>query len=314
MDFIKEQGELAWGSRLRRLSDTISSQAAAVYQRYGLDFDPKCFPVFRLLSEQGPLAVTDVADKLGVSHPAVIQVARELERRGLVVSEKSTRDARVRLLNLSDEGREKLPEFQQIWQLIREVNEHLIRSQKHNILWAAEELESALSTQNYLSRFTDHLKTRQQEAVEILDFRPEFAADFKRLNVEWISNYFVLEAQDLEQLDHPEEIIHQGGHILLARLDGEIVGTAGLEKDPGEASFALIKMAVSERVRGKQVGRKLGLAAIEWARRAGAKSLWLESNTGLTPALTLYRSLGFYKVNSTPTPFTRSNIKMQLDL
>ncbi len=311
---MEELGELAFGSRLRRLSDTVANQAALVYRRYGLDFDPRCFPLFRLLSEQGPLGVTEVAERLGISHPAVIQIARELERRDLIVSEKAPHDARKRLLRLSEHGRTLLPEFQTVWTLIREVNENLIRSQRHNVLWAVEELETALSEQDYLARFTEHLKTRQQEAVEILEYRPEFKADFKRLNVEWIEKYFALEPTDFQQLDHPEHLLEAGGCILLARLNGEIVGTVGLEKDPGGPSFALIKMAVTERVQGKQVGKKLGLAAIEWARRAGAKRLWLESNTRLTPALTLYRKLGFHKVESTPTPFARSNIKLEMEL
>lgn len=311
---MENLGELAFASRLRRLSDTVASQAALVYQRYGLDFDPRCFPLFRLLSEQGPLGVTEVAERLGISHPAAIQIARELERRELVVSEKAPHDARKRLLRLSEHGQALLPDFKTVWNLIREVNEGLIRSQRHNVLWAVEELETALTEQDYLTRFTEHLKTRQQEAVEILDFQPGFAADFKRLNVEWIEKYFTLEPADLHQLDHPETLLKAGGHILLARLNGEIVGTAGLEKDPGEPSFGLVKMAVTERVQGKQVGKMLGLAAIEWARRAGAKRLWLESNTRLTPALTLYRKLGFHKVESTPTPYARSNIKMELEL
>ncbi len=314
MDFIKEQGELAWGSRLRRLSDTISGQATAVYRRYGLDFDPKCFPLFRLLSEQGPLPVTEVAEKLGVSHPAVIQVARELERRGLVVSEKSSQDARKRLLAVSPEGRERLPEFHRIWQLIREVNEHLIRSQKHNLLWAVEEIEATLAEKDYLTYFTEHLKTRQQEAIEIVEYAPPYAPDFKRLNVEWISTYFKVEPHDLEQLDHPEALVAGGGQVLAALLDGNVVGVVGLVKDPGGASFELVKMAVSPAAQGRQVGKKLGQAAIDWARRAGASRLWLESNTRLVPALELYRRLGFHKVEMAATPYERANIKMEMEL
>jgi len=313
MDFIVQLGPLAFVSRMRRLADTFSAQAGAVYRQYGLDFDPKWFPVFWLLSESGPMSITELAEQMGFSHPAVIQLARQLEQEGLIVSARSETDARKRILQLSEKGLARQAEFRQVWSYIRAVNTHLLGEQRNNLLWAMEELETALAQEDYLSRFTAYLKARQQEEVSILNYQPEFAEAFKRLNLAWIERYFAVEEHDLEQLDHPEAILAAGGHLFFAQYREEIVGTVALIAD-GPDRFELAKMAVDERVQGKQIGKKLGLAALDKARELGARQVWLESSTCLHPALELYRKLGFYKVEMTDTPYARADIKMRIDL
>ena len=73
-------------------------------------------------------------------------------------------------------------------------------------------------------------------------------------------------------------------------------------------------MAVDPSMRGRQIGRALGEAAIERARALGAGRVELLSNTRLTPAITLYRSLGFVEVPLPPNDYERANIKMVLEL
>lgn len=313
MDFIAQLGPLAFVSRMRRLAETVNAQAGAVYQQYGLDFDPKCFPVFWLLSETGPMSIMEIADRLGFSHPAIIQLARQLEQEGLIVSEKSATDGRKRILRLSDKGLERQPDFRQVWDYIRAVNTQLLSEQRHNLLWAVEELETALAERAYLNRFSDYLKERQQEEVTILEYQPAFAESFKQLNLAWIEQYFAVEEHDLEQLNHPEDILAAGGYLFFAQYRGEIVGTVALVAD-GSGGFELAKMAVDPQVQGKQIGKKLGQAAVEKARQMGVQQVWLESNTRLHPAIELYRKLGFYKVEMASTPYARANIKMKLDL
>ena len=84
--------------------------------------------------------------------------------------------------------------------------------------------------------------------------------------------------------------------------------------DQSETSFELAKMAVSPAVRGKGIGKKLCLAGIDYARQVGAKTIWLESNRVLTPALTMYASVGFREVPSVPTPYARADIRMEMRL
>ncbi len=155
MDLMKELGALSFGSRLRRLSDKIMRQASRVYQSYGLDFEPKWFPLFYLLSQQNEMGIMEIADCLGITHPAVIQIAKELEKKQWVKSGKSKTDARKRILILTKKGQELLPQLREIWEKIRQVNESLIQSHQHNLLVAMDEMETALNEKEYVLRFKE---------------------------------------------------------------------------------------------------------------------------------------------------------------
>jgi putative acetyltransferase len=151
--------------------------------------------------------------------------------------------------------------------------------------------------------------------VEIVDFHEGFAPDFKALNVAWISRYFALEPKDLEVLDDPVgKVTAPGGHILMAVEGGEAIGCVALMvmKDGG---FEVAKMAVIEAHKGRGVGRELMAACIERARQFGARRLYLETNSGLAPALGLYRRFGFQDVRpAQPSPYARADVMMELRL
>lgn len=101
----------------------------------------------------------------------------------------------------------------------------------------------------------------------------------------------------------------------MALLDGEPVGTCALLKmNNPEFDYELGKMAVSPAVQGRNIGWLLGNAVIERAKSLGAKCLYLESNTILKPAISLYHKLGFVKVVGPASPYERSNIQMALRL
>lgn len=159
--------------------------------------------------------------------------------------------------------------------------------------------------------------------VEIVPFEPRYAADFKRLNVEWLKRYFTVEPIDEAVLSRPEAVIlAPGGAILLARVapdtaeghPGEVVGTCALIKADGEDRYELSKMAVTERYQGQGIARRLLLAAIEHYRSIGGRQLFLESNSRLTPALTLYESVGFEHAPRPggPSHYVRSDVYMVL--
>lgn len=152
--------------------------------------------------------------------------------------------------------------------------------------------------------------------VQIVEYNSEYRLAFKKLNEEWIQTYFTLEDKDREALDHPDEnIISKGGFIFIALLDGEAVGVCALTKrEDAVYPYELAKMAVTPKAQGHKIGWLLGLAIIEKAKSLGSKNLYLESNTKLTPAISLYEKLGFKRVAGPPTPYARCNIQMELKL
>ena len=66
-------------------------------------------------------------------------------------------------------------------------------------------------------------------AFEIVDYRPELAADFQRLNREWIERWFKLEPLDAAVLADPQgAILDGGGAVFFALIDGAAIGTCAL--------------------------------------------------------------------------------------
>ncbi len=150
--------------------------------------------------------------------------------------------------------------------------------------------------------------------IQIVQYQSRYQPDFKRLNEAWINQWFKMEEADYKSLDRPQQyILDAGGHILIALYGDEPVGTCALLKMDDE-TYELAKMSVSAQVRGKGIGLLLGRAIIDKARNLGAKRLYLESNTILQPAVSLYRKLGFEEIEASTSPYERCDIQMELIL
>lgn len=157
MDFMAEMAELALASRLRRLSDTYWQGVTAIYRQSGLDFDVRWATIFVLIARQGPVAVMEIAERLGITHPAVIQVINELEKHGLIVSTKSEQDGRKRLLSLSETGQAMLPQLQPLWDAFIAVNQDMLARQQHNLLVSLQEMEAQLAAKTFFDRIQEQL-------------------------------------------------------------------------------------------------------------------------------------------------------------
>jgi len=150
--------------------------------------------------------------------------------------------------------------------------------------------------------------------VEIVDYRPEHAGAFRALNEAWIAKYFTLEPKDREVLADPQgTIIDKGGRIFMALEGDEAVGCVALLK-LADGGFEIAKMTVREGLRGSGLGRALLEKCFEAAVEGGAPRLYLETNSVLGPALSLYRSMGFKQLNRVRDPardYARVDIWME---
>jgi DNA-binding MarR family transcriptional regulator/N-acetylglutamate synthase-like GNAT family acetyltransferase len=317
MDLIKQLGSLALASRLKRLSDRLMRDGSRIYREQGLDFEPRWFTVFYLLSRKSPMAVTEIAHDLRVTHPAINQVAGAMEKAGMLVSQKDKSDERKRLLSLSTSGKALLTKLKPIWNDFKLSAGELLAESGVDLLEVLDRIENSLDDTEMYDRIKTQIKKRQLGEVEIINYKPPYREYFKKLNIEWLNKYFSVEPLDEKILTNPErEIIKRGGKILFARVDGKIVGTAALIRH-SETTFELAKMAVTEKAQGRQVGKRLTLAALEKARSLGGRTILLNTSSKLVAANHLYRQLGFVQLGPKPqlnSTYMRPTITLQLNI
>jgi len=154
-------------------------------------------------------------------------------------------------------------------------------------------------------------------AVKIVGFQRRYARHFRDLNYEWLEKYFEVEPYDRIVLNDPQkQIINLGGYVLFARVKAEVVGTCALLKHT-ERKYELAKMGITERFRGRGIGRRLTQAAIDKARALGADTLVLATSKLLPAANHLYQSMGFQYADLSvigPLPYKRETVVMALEL
>jgi len=312
LEIYRKAGKMALGSRLRQLSETLAEQAANVYQLYGVDVDPKWFPVFYMLNDRGCLSVSALAEAVGHSHASVSKIVKEMTVAGISSSEKVAGDGRVNLVCLTPKGKQVLARFQSQSEDMAAVVEELLMQSQHNLWEAVTEVEYLLAEKDLYSRIKEKFTAREKANIELVDFTPRYASAFRDLNYDWIEKYFTVEESDRAMLEAPQEyILDGGGYILMALYQNEPVGTCALIKH-GDSRFELAKMAVSDQAKGKGIGYLMGASVLKKAQELGARLVFLESNTQLTPAITLYKKLGFVKVIGKPSPYARCNIQMEI--
>jgi len=314
-DVIKQLGELALATRLKRLSDRLIQDVGNIYKELGFDFDPRWFALMQLLQKEKVISVVDTSTILRISHPAVVQLANQLEKRNIITTRKDQHDGRKRNLELSAKGKKLLNDLSPILKNIEEANRDFLASTGYDVLSIIEKLEKALEKQNMYARVKEKIKENELQKVEIIEYSPKYKKDFKKLNYEWLKKYFKVEDIDEQVLSHPEkEILQKGGQIFFAKENNKIVGTCAVKR-ASAGSFELTKMAVSQNSQGKQIGKKLALAAIEFAKRKNARKVVLETSRKLEAALALYHKLGFIiESKLAPSKYQRTTIQMTLDL
>jgi GNAT superfamily N-acetyltransferase len=179
-----------------------------------------------------------------------------------------------------------------LWRAIEHLFAQHCREQDIDLLRTLAAFERVL-TPELASGILAQAAANDRSALRIVPFSPNLRAHFYRLNEAWLRKYFYVEEIDHRVLSNPEnEILAPGGTILFATLGEDVVGTCALMPE-AEGVYELTKMAVEEQRQGLGIGRALLEAAIEEFLRREGRTLFLETNSKLTPALRLYESMGF---------------------
>ncbi|MGN6819990.1 MAG: bifunctional helix-turn-helix transcriptional regulator/GNAT family N-acetyltransferase [Sphingomonas sp.] len=284
-DVIAIEGAVMLGSRLKRLAERFQAGAERIAMDCGLPTQPSQMPLLTALYRRGPQSVGDLADRIGISQPAVTRILSRLVELDLVEASRDERDQRSRTITLTAKGQEAMDTARTLlWPRLRAAVDEVCDVDA--LLAQIDAAETALAAQP--------LDQRPRGGLAIRRFSDELAPDFYRINVQWIEDMYTLEPTDIDVLTHPRErLIDPGGDVLFVE-DPElgIVGTCGLQKT-GDRQFELTKMGVLPEARGRKAGEFLLRAMIERAFALGCDRLYLLSNAKGAAGVHLYEKVGF---------------------
>jgi DNA-binding MarR family transcriptional regulator len=167
MRFYAELGFLAFGSRLRRLSEQFLAAVNRVYQDLGMNFDASWFPLFYVLRGREALTMMEISQILEVSHSNISQQVQSLKDKGLLQTERCVEDGRRQLVTFSPAGLALLEKLEPVWEAIAQTMDEL--SKQHpssaSLLKGLSILEKNLENSPLEQRIQEHLTTKTCHSI-----------------------------------------------------------------------------------------------------------------------------------------------------
>lgn len=152
-DVVRSMGYLTLGTRLKRIGELLQTQTQAVLAAYGFAQPAACFPLLAALDRLGTLSVGELSQAVGVSQPVVTRSLSGLEDGGLVQSQTSTDDRRVRRVALSRKGRTLVQRARRdAWVVIEAAVAQTCAGAEGDLLSQLAALEQALAERSLLER------------------------------------------------------------------------------------------------------------------------------------------------------------------
>ncbi len=151
-DYFDELGEVALGSRLKRLSDRMMSDALRVYKYMDQDIQPKWFTFMSLLYERESVSVVEASELLGLSQPCISQFSKELIKNDLAQSRSDENDLRKKILSLTEKGRREYNSMEPIRSAVKKAAVSLCEDSGFDFYQAIIQFEKALSEKSLYQR------------------------------------------------------------------------------------------------------------------------------------------------------------------
>lgn len=159
MNFYQQLGFLVFGSRLKRLGETFINDVNRIYKNHKIPFDASWFPVFYILSQKKEVSIKEISGELNVSHSAISQLVSSLQKKGLIQSVISKKDARHKAITFTAKGEKLLERIKPVWNALQKAMTELTDQNLHSkkILSALTGLEKSVQQKNLFERIEEHL-------------------------------------------------------------------------------------------------------------------------------------------------------------
>jgi DNA-binding MarR family transcriptional regulator/GNAT superfamily N-acetyltransferase len=267
---------------VRRFNRVVTQRAGALDERFLQGDRP--LGQSRLLWEIGVEGSNTRAlrSRLDLDSGYLSRLLRSLEGAGLVVTEPSALDARVRAVHLTDAGLAERAQLDRLSDTFAEsLLEPLDEHQRQRLVTAMGEVERLLTASRVqvLPVDPDDPRARACLAAYVAELDRRFPAGFD-------PGRSISASAD--------ELRPPAGVLLLAILDDEPAG-CGAVKFHADGPSEIKRMWVAPRARGLGLGRRL-LAALEEQAATSNPVVRLETSASLGEAIGLYRSSGYVEV------------------
>ena len=149
MDALRGYGELAIGSRLKRLSEFLLKETQLIYDYYNLDFDPYLFPVFRIINNKNGVTNTEIQNSLKYTQPAITQAINKLDSKGYLVFKPHDSDKRKKIIFLSKKGKYILEKLKPLWKSIDLVIKDFTTETSNSLIEHLNAIENKLHDKSF---------------------------------------------------------------------------------------------------------------------------------------------------------------------
>jgi DNA-binding MarR family transcriptional regulator len=135
--------------------EEMDADVAAALADLGLtEYRTRYSVVIRLVETAGEATISEVAERLGVTHSAASQTVAEMERRGWL-KVKEGKDARQRLVRLTAKARRRLPAINAEWRATESASAALDAELPYSLSTLIDDLTAALARRRFRARIAD---------------------------------------------------------------------------------------------------------------------------------------------------------------
>jgi len=159
-DFVRSLGLSFLAHRLRRASEAILEGTSEMLRGEGFDIPARAGSTLMLLRANGPTGITEIAYRLGLSHPLIIKLAATMAAAGLVRDESDPRDHRRRLIALTDKGLGEAARFEGFLAAIAATFETMFAEAGADLFAAVERFEQAAEQRPIAGRLAEAIERR----------------------------------------------------------------------------------------------------------------------------------------------------------
>ncbi|RJF96411.1 MarR family winged helix-turn-helix transcriptional regulator [Sphingomonas cavernae] len=158
-DFIEQMGAAFLAHRFKRASEALVDDIGALLRQRGLAIPGRGASTVLLLHREGPMGITEIAQRLRLSHPLIVRMTGQLVEAGLATTSSDPRDMRRSIVALTSSGHAQAASLEACNDDIERAMSEVFDEIDLDMLTGLTKLESALLARPISQRVLDESRT-----------------------------------------------------------------------------------------------------------------------------------------------------------